>query len=43
MLMRPVGLRSEKDYAGDDPVKTENYRPDFSSQRAPHINKSVTG
>jgi hypothetical protein len=24
------------------PAKTENYRPDFSSERAPHVNKSIT-
>jgi hypothetical protein len=24
------------------PAKAENYRPDFSSERAPHINKSIT-
>jgi hypothetical protein len=24
------------------PAKTENYRPDFSSERAPHINKPET-
>jgi hypothetical protein len=24
------------------PAKTENYRPNFSSERAPHINKHAT-
>jgi hypothetical protein len=24
------------------PRKSENYRPDFTSERTPHINKSVT-
>jgi hypothetical protein len=41
MLMRPVGLRSEKGCAGDAQQK-QNYRPDFSSERAPHINKPAT-
>jgi hypothetical protein len=39
MLMSPVGLRSEKGCAGDARKKTEKYRPDFSSERALHINK----
>jgi hypothetical protein len=41
MLESPVGLKSEKDCA-DDAQQTENYRPDFSSERAPHINKPGT-
>jgi hypothetical protein len=40
MLMSPVGLRSEKGWRC--PAKTEKYRPDFSSERAPHINKTET-
>jgi hypothetical protein len=42
MLMRLVGLGLEKGCAGDAPAKTEKYRPDFSSERAPHIPKYVT-
>jgi hypothetical protein len=38
-----VGLRTEKRCAGDVQQKNpENYRPDFSSERAPHVTKSVT-
>jgi hypothetical protein len=42
MLMSPVGLRYENGCAGYAPVKTEKHRPDFSSERAPHINKPET-
>jgi hypothetical protein len=35
MLMSPVGLRYEKGCAGD----ARQYRPVFSSERAPHVNK----
>jgi hypothetical protein len=42
MLMNPVGLGPEKGRAGDAQQKTENYRPDLSSEREPHINKCVT-
>jgi hypothetical protein len=42
MLMRPVGLRSENVCAGDAQEKPENYRPDFSLERAPNINKPET-
>jgi hypothetical protein len=42
MLMSPVGLGSEKGCAGDARQKTEKYRPDFSSERAPHIDKPET-
>jgi hypothetical protein len=42
MLMSPVGLRSEKGCVGDALQKTEKYRPDFSSERASHINKPET-
>jgi hypothetical protein len=42
MQMSPMGLRSEKGCAGDARQKTEKYRPDFSSDRAPHINKPET-
>jgi hypothetical protein len=42
MPMSPVELRSERDCTVDARQKTENYRPDFSSERAPHMNKSVT-
>jgi hypothetical protein len=38
--MSPVGLRSHKSCAGD--AKTENYRSNFSSERAAHINKPET-
>jgi hypothetical protein len=38
--MSPVGLRPEKGCADVVRQKNENYRPDFSSERAPHINKS---
>jgi hypothetical protein len=37
--MSPVGLRSEKGCAGDAWKKTENCRPNFSSERVLHINK----
>jgi hypothetical protein len=44
--MIPVELRTDNGYAGDiqknEKEKTENYGPDFSSESAPHINKSVT-
>jgi hypothetical protein len=40
--MTPVGLRPEKGCAGDAQQKTENYRPDFWSERASHINKPAT-
>jgi hypothetical protein len=42
MLMSPVGLRTEKGCAGEVQQKTENYSPDFLSESAPHITKSVT-
>jgi hypothetical protein len=43
MLMSPVGLRSEKGCAGDARKKLKTTdRPDFSSERAPHINKPAT-
>jgi hypothetical protein len=42
MLMSTVGLRPEKGCAGDALQKTEKYRPVFSSERAPHINKPET-
>jgi hypothetical protein len=42
MLMSPVGLRYEKGCAGDALQKLIKYRPDFSSERAPHINKPET-
>jgi hypothetical protein len=41
MLMSPMGLRPEKDCAGEA-QQHENYRPDISSERVPHINKPVT-
>jgi hypothetical protein len=41
MLMNPAELRSEKGCAGC-PAKTEKYRPDFSSERAPNINNPET-
>jgi hypothetical protein len=37
--MSPVGLRSEK---GDARQKLISTDPDFSSERAPHINKPET-
>jgi hypothetical protein len=37
--MSPVGLRSERGCAGDAKQKLKKYRPDFSSERAPHTNK----
>jgi hypothetical protein len=40
--MSSLGHRPEKGWAGDAQKKTENYIPDFSSERAPNINKSVT-
>jgi hypothetical protein len=45
--MSPVGLRKEKGCASDLQQKKkkkdiENYRRDFSSERTPHITKSVT-
>jgi hypothetical protein len=47
MFMNPVKLGPEKGCVGDvQPKKkqkeNENYRPDFSSERAPHVTKSVT-
>jgi hypothetical protein len=43
MFTSPVGLRTEKGCDGDaQKKKIENFRPDFSSETAPHINKSVT-
>jgi hypothetical protein len=42
MLISPVGLRSEKGCAGDAQKNIENYRPDFSSERALHMNKPAT-
>jgi hypothetical protein len=39
MFMIPVGIRSEK---GDGAARTENYGPDFSSERVHHINKFAT-
>jgi hypothetical protein len=41
MLMSPVGLIRER-LRFRCPAKTEKYRPDFSSERAPHINKPET-
>jgi hypothetical protein len=38
--MSPAGLRPKKDCAAEE--TTDNYRPDFSSERAPHINKPVS-
>jgi hypothetical protein len=40
--MSPLELRSEKFCAGDAQQKIEKYKPDFSSERAPHINKTET-
>jgi hypothetical protein len=39
-----VSLNSDlrKDELAMPGKKTENYRPDFSSERAPHINKLAT-
>jgi hypothetical protein len=42
MLMSLVGLRSEKGCSGDALQKTEHYRPDFLSEKVPHINKPAT-
>jgi hypothetical protein len=43
MLVSPTGLRTEKGCVGDvQHKKTENYRPDFSSERLPDITKFVT-
>jgi hypothetical protein len=42
MLMCPVGLRSEKGFAGNARQKLKNTDPDFSSEREPHINKPAT-
>jgi hypothetical protein len=39
MLMSPMGLRPEKGCAGDAQQQLKNYRPDFSSERAPQIYK----
>jgi hypothetical protein len=36
-----MGLRPEEGLSWRCPAKTENYRPAFSSERAPHINKSI--
>jgi hypothetical protein len=41
-MLSPVGLKSEKGFDGDARQKTENYKPGFSSERAPHINKPIT-
>jgi hypothetical protein len=38
-VMSPAGHRPKKDYSG--PATTENYRPNLSSGREPHINKPV--
>jgi hypothetical protein len=37
-----MALRTEKDHVQQKKKKPENYRPDFSPERAPHITKSVT-
>jgi hypothetical protein len=42
MLMGSVGLRPEKGCVGDAQQKKKNPRLDFSSEREPHITKSVT-
>jgi hypothetical protein len=42
MLKSSLQLRLKKSCAGDVQEKTENYRSDFSSERAPHINKPIT-
>jgi hypothetical protein len=43
MLMNLIGRRPEKGCAGDAQQELYViYRPEFSSERAPHINKSVT-
>jgi hypothetical protein len=41
MLMSPVGLRPEKDCAGDAQQQLKTTDPELSSERAPHINKPV--
>jgi hypothetical protein len=40
VLMSPTGLRLRKTALAMD--RTENYRPDLSSDRAPDVNKLVT-
>jgi hypothetical protein len=40
--MNPAGFRPKKDCPGRDPATTENYRPDLSSEGAPHNNKPAT-
>jgi hypothetical protein len=42
MLMSPVGLRPEENFAGDAQLQLKTTDPDLSSERAPHINKPVT-
>jgi hypothetical protein len=43
MLMSPVGFRTKKGCSGVvQGEEIEHYRPSFSSERAPHITKSVT-
>jgi hypothetical protein len=42
MAMSPVGLRLKKDSAGEAQQQLKTYRPDLSSKKAPHINKSAT-
>jgi hypothetical protein len=42
VLISLVELRPEKGCAGNVQQKNENYIPDFSSERASHISKSVS-
>jgi hypothetical protein len=42
MLMGPVELRPEEGCASDGQQKLKTTDPDFSSERATHINKSAT-
>jgi hypothetical protein len=42
MVSSPKGLGPEKDCAGKGPAAYTKDRPDLSSERAPHKNKTVT-
>jgi hypothetical protein len=42
VLMNRKGNSDLRKAALGFPAKTEKYRPDFSSERAPHINKPET-
>jgi hypothetical protein len=42
MVMSSEGLGPESDWQGPEAIVRVNYRPDLSSEKTPHMNKTVT-